>query len=152
MQDLTDFARVFIYDKRGTGLSDPISAAPSLDERMDDIHAVLDAAGSECATLFGISEGGPISALFAATHPARTEGLIVYGSPACGPYDPEAPAAERWAPMLEHIKGTTRRCRRARRRAPWKPLQRNRNRVGRREAGRGSKQQGPAASCTRTRS
>ena len=106
MQDLTDFARVFIYDKRGTGLSDPIPAPPSLDERMDDIRAVLDAAGSERATLFGISEGGPISALFAATHPERTEGLIVYGSLVCGPYDPEAPAAERWGPMLEHIKGT----------------------------------------------
>ena len=49
MQDLTDFARVLIYDKRGTGLSDPITATPSLDERMDDIHAVLDAAGSESA-------------------------------------------------------------------------------------------------------
>jgi pimeloyl-ACP methyl ester carboxylesterase len=62
MRGLTDFARVIVYDKRGTGLSDPIPAAPSLDERMDDVRAVLDAAGSERASLFGISEGGPISA------------------------------------------------------------------------------------------
>jgi pimeloyl-ACP methyl ester carboxylesterase len=106
MEGLTDFARVITYDKRGTGLSDPIAAAPSLDERMDDVRAVLDAAGSERATLFGFSEGGPISAVFAASHPERTEALIVYGSYVCGPHDAEAPAAERWGAMLEHIRGT----------------------------------------------
>jgi pimeloyl-ACP methyl ester carboxylesterase len=74
---LTDFARVITYDKRGTGMSDPIPAAPSLDERMDDVRAVLDAVGSERASLFGISEGGNISAVFAASHPERTERLIV---------------------------------------------------------------------------
>jgi class 3 adenylate cyclase len=106
MQAVTDFARVIAYDKRGTGMSDPIPAAPSLDERMDDVRAVLDAAGSKRATLFGVSEGGPISALFAASHPERTEGLIVYGSIVCSPYDAEAPAAERWAASLEHVRGT----------------------------------------------
>ena len=71
MRGLTDFARVINYDKRGTGMSDPISSAPSLDERMDDILAVLDATGTERATVLGISEGGPIGSMFAATHPDR---------------------------------------------------------------------------------
>jgi pimeloyl-ACP methyl ester carboxylesterase len=106
MQGLADFARVITYDKRGTGLSDPIGAAPSLDERMDDVRAVLDAAGSQRAALFGISEGGPISALFAASHPESTEALIVYGSVVCGPYDAEAPGAEGWRALFEHILGT----------------------------------------------
>jgi pimeloyl-ACP methyl ester carboxylesterase len=106
MQGLTDFARVITYDKRGTGLSDPIPAAPSLDERMDDVRAVLDAAGSERATVFGFSEGGPISALFAASHPQRTEALIVYGSIVCGPYDVDAPGAEGWRVLFEHVLGT----------------------------------------------
>jgi class 3 adenylate cyclase len=105
IEGLASFARVITYDKRGTGMSDPITAPPSLDERMDDLRAVLDAVASERASLFGISEGGPISALFAATHPERAERLIVYGSYVCGPYDPEAPAAERWGATLEHIKG-----------------------------------------------
>jgi pimeloyl-ACP methyl ester carboxylesterase len=106
MQGLADFARVITYDKRGTGLSDPIAAAPSLDERMDDVRAVLDAAGSERATVFGFSEGGPISALFAASHPERTESLIVYGSIVCGPYDVDSPGAERWRVLFEHVLGT----------------------------------------------
>jgi class 3 adenylate cyclase len=106
MQGLTDFARVITYDKRGTGLSDPIPAAPSLDERMDDVRAVLDAADSERASLLGISEGGPISALFAASHPERTERLVLYGSYVCGPYEADAPAAERWATTMGRVLGT----------------------------------------------
>jgi pimeloyl-ACP methyl ester carboxylesterase len=105
MQGLTDFARVIAYDKRGTALSDPVPAAPSLDERMDDVRAVLDAVGSERATVFGISEGGSIGALFAATHPDRTEALILYGAPVCGLQE-GAPAAERWGALLKHIRGT----------------------------------------------
>src|SRR5881396_2579162 len=80
MQGLADFARVITYDKRGTGLSDPIAAAPSLDERMDDVRAVLDAAGSQRATLFGVSEGGPITMLFATTYPERVAALVLYGT------------------------------------------------------------------------
>src|SRR5437588_2905241 len=64
MRGLTDFARVIVYDKRGSGMSDPIPAAPSLDERMDDVLAVLDAARAECATVVGVSEGGAIGVLF----------------------------------------------------------------------------------------
>jgi pimeloyl-ACP methyl ester carboxylesterase len=106
MNGLADFARVITYDKRGTGLSDPITSAPSLDERMDDVRAVLDAAGSERATVFGVSEGGPISALFAATYPERTEALMVYGSVVCGPYDADTPGGDRWQRLFERVLGS----------------------------------------------
>lgn len=76
--------RLILWDKRGTGLSDPVHLVPTLDERVEDLLAVLDAAGSEQATLLGISEGGPMSLLFAASHPQRARGLILYGvSPRC---------------------------------------------------------------------
>ena len=80
LEQLSSFCRMIRLDKRGTGLSDPVPGIPTLEERMEDVHAVMDAAGSERATLFGYSEGGPMSVLFAATYPERTEGLIVYGS------------------------------------------------------------------------
>jgi pimeloyl-ACP methyl ester carboxylesterase len=76
---LASFSRLIIFDKRGTGLSDPVVGAPTLEERMDDVRAVMDAAVSERATLFGISEGAPMSLLFAATYPQRTNALILYG-------------------------------------------------------------------------
>jgi len=78
LDGLAAFARVIVLDKRGNGLSDRISGAASLEERMDDIRAVMDAAGSERATLFAVSEGGPISLLFAATYPARVDALVLY--------------------------------------------------------------------------
>jgi pimeloyl-ACP methyl ester carboxylesterase/class 3 adenylate cyclase len=74
------FARVIHLDKRGTGLSDAIQGIPTLEERMDDVRAVMDAVGSERAFILGESEGGPMSALFAATYPERTLGLILYGA------------------------------------------------------------------------
>jgi len=74
------FSRLIRFDKRGTGLSDRSVGIPHLEERIDDIRAVLDAAGSERAYLFGISEGGPMSILFAATHPDRVAGLILFGT------------------------------------------------------------------------
>src|SRR4051794_2807945 len=77
---LGSFARVIMFDKRGTGLSDPVGNAPPLEQRMDDMQAVMDAAGVEQAALFGISEGGPASILFAATYPNRTTALVLYGS------------------------------------------------------------------------
>jgi class 3 adenylate cyclase/pimeloyl-ACP methyl ester carboxylesterase len=103
MRGLTDFARVIAYDKRGTGMSDPVTAAPSLDERMDDVIAVLDAAGSERATLFGMSEGGPIGTLLAASHPERTERLIIYGSFVCATDRPDAPGFDESARHRERI-------------------------------------------------
>jgi len=79
---LASFSRLIVFDKRGTGLSDRVaeSALPTLEQRMDDIRAVMDAVGSNRAAMFGISEGGPLSTLFAATYPARTAALIMYGT------------------------------------------------------------------------
>ncbi len=74
------FSRLIRFDKRGTGLSDRGVGIPHLDQRIDDIRAVLDAAGSEKAYLFGVSEGGPMSVLFAATYPDRIAGLILFGT------------------------------------------------------------------------
>jgi len=72
--------RVVLFDKRGTGLSDRVAHLPHMDERMDDLRAVMDAVGIERAHLFGISEGGSLAALFAASHPERTQSLVMYGS------------------------------------------------------------------------
>ena len=77
---LASFSRLILFDKRGTGLSDRVGGIPSLEQRMDDVRAVMDAVGSDRAALFGISEGGPMSLLFAATYPARTAALAIYGS------------------------------------------------------------------------
>lgn len=79
---LGSFSRVIIFDKRGTGLSDrvPIDEIPTLEERMDDIRAVMDHAGSKRAALFGNSEGSSVAAVFAATYPERTMALIAYSS------------------------------------------------------------------------
>jgi pimeloyl-ACP methyl ester carboxylesterase len=77
---LASFARVILFDKRGTGLSDRVAEMPTLEVRMDDVRAVMDAAGSSRAALFGWSEGGAMSALFAATYPDRTVALILAGS------------------------------------------------------------------------
>src|ERR1700747_543676 len=69
--ELASFARVILYDKRATGLSDPVDGVPTLESRSDDLRAVLDAVGSDSAALFGFSEGGPISVMLAATYPER---------------------------------------------------------------------------------
>jgi class 3 adenylate cyclase len=77
---LAAFSRLILFDKRGTGLSDRIAGAPDLEVRMDDVRAVMDAVGSERAAVFGISEGGAMSMLFAATYPERTRALVLYGT------------------------------------------------------------------------
>jgi pimeloyl-ACP methyl ester carboxylesterase len=77
---LASFSRLILWDKRGTGLSDPVVGVPALEERIDDLKAVLDAVGSERTALWGISEGGPMSIMFAATYPERTTELILYGT------------------------------------------------------------------------
>lgn len=78
-EGLGSFARLIYFDKRGTGMSDRVSGAPTLETRMDDVRAVMDAAGCERAALVGWSEGVGMSALFAATYPDRTWGLVLYG-------------------------------------------------------------------------
>jgi pimeloyl-ACP methyl ester carboxylesterase len=82
LERLGSFCRLIMFDKRGTGLSDPVppERPPTLEVRMDDVRAVLDAADSEHASLLGFSEGGAMAALFAATYPQRTRSLILWGS------------------------------------------------------------------------
>jgi pimeloyl-ACP methyl ester carboxylesterase len=77
---LARFCRLIMFDKRGTGLSDRTGGVSTLEQRMDDVRAVMDAVGSQRAALFGISEGGAMSVLFAATYPERTRALILYGA------------------------------------------------------------------------
>jgi pimeloyl-ACP methyl ester carboxylesterase len=81
---LATFSRLILFDKRGVGLSDrvPEDRLPNLETRMDDVRAVMDAVGSERAVVFGVSEGGPMSILFAATYPERTIALVLYGTQA----------------------------------------------------------------------
>jgi len=78
LRRLASFSRLILLDRRGTGLSDRVVELPTLEQRMDDIRAVMDAAGSERAALFGISEGGPMCLMFAATYPTRTRALVLY--------------------------------------------------------------------------
>jgi pimeloyl-ACP methyl ester carboxylesterase len=80
LNKLSGFCRVVMFDKRGTGLSDRVAHLPHMDERMDDLRAVIDAAGVERASILGISEGGSLAALFAASHPERSRSLVLYGA------------------------------------------------------------------------
>jgi len=88
---LGSFARLIYFDKRGTGMSDRAAGIPTLEERMDDVRAVMDAAGSERAAVVGISEGGPLSLLFAATYPERVSSLVLWGTSACFSGAPDYP-------------------------------------------------------------
>jgi pimeloyl-ACP methyl ester carboxylesterase len=99
LSGLAKFARVIHFDKRGTGMSDRVTGAPTLEARMDDVRAVMDAAGSERAAVMGWSEGVAMCVLFAATFPERTSALVLYGGTArelrapdypWGPTEPEA--------------------------------------------------------------
>jgi len=91
LEQLSSFCRLIRFDKRGTGLSDRQAGIATMEERMDDVRAVMDAAGSERAFVMGVSEGGPLSALFAATYPERVLGLIIYGACACDTKKPDYP-------------------------------------------------------------
>jgi class 3 adenylate cyclase/alpha-beta hydrolase superfamily lysophospholipase len=75
---LASFSRLIMFDRRGSGLSDPVASGPTLEEQMDDVVAVMDAAGSERAAVFALLEGGAMAALFAATHPERATALVLY--------------------------------------------------------------------------
>jgi class 3 adenylate cyclase/pimeloyl-ACP methyl ester carboxylesterase len=100
LQRLASFSRLICFDKRGTGLSDRVTSIPTLEERMEDVRAVMDAVGSRRAALFGVSEGGPMSVLFAATYPDRTGALILYGSYARRAWAPDNP----WGRKEEDLK------------------------------------------------
>ena len=91
-ESLARQTRLIAWDKRGTGLSDPTVHVPPLDERMDDLRAVMDAADAQCPALFGMSEGGPMSILFAATYPERVRSMVLYGTlPRFSPDPPDYP-------------------------------------------------------------
>ncbi len=94
LKRLASFSRLMLLDRRGTGLSDRVVGLPTLEQRMDDVRAVMDAAGSRQAALVGISEGGPMCILFAATYPERTTALVLCGTMATGRRQPDYP----WAP------------------------------------------------------
>lgn len=106
LRRLASFSRLILFDKRGTGLSDrvPNDQLPTLEERMDDVRAVMDAVGSERAAVFGFSEGGNMSALFAATYPERTTALITFGTFAKRVWSADYP----WAPKPEEREETYR--------------------------------------------
>ncbi len=99
LKRLSSFSRLIMFDKRGTGLSDrvPINQLPTLEERMDDLRAVMEAAGSNRAAVFGFSEGANLCALFAATYPEKTHSLIMFGSFAKRLWSPDHP----WGPTME---------------------------------------------------
>jgi pimeloyl-ACP methyl ester carboxylesterase len=98
---LASFSRLIYFDKRGTGMSDPVDDVPTLEERMDDVRAVMDAAGSERAAFFGFSEGGAMALLFAATYPDRTRALALWGAMARTTYAPDYPIAPRYEDYIE---------------------------------------------------
>jgi len=103
---LASFCRLIRFDKRGTGMSDRVAGPATLEQRMDDVRAVMEAAGSTRAALYGVSEGGPMSILFAATYPERTRALVLYGSyprRVAAPDYPWAPTPEWWQTYAEDI-------------------------------------------------
>lgn len=110
-RQLSRFSRMIIFDKRGTGLSDRTADLPTLEQRMDDVRAVMDAAGSERATLVGMSEGGPMALLFAATYPERVGALVLWGTYARIAWSPDYPdgvdarAGEAFANQVERSWG-----------------------------------------------
>ena len=95
LERLSSMGRLIRFDKRGTGMSDRPPGVPDLETRMHDVLAVMDAAGSQRATLFGYSEGGPMAVLFAATHPERVSELVLFGSYAKRTWSPDYPHAQR---------------------------------------------------------
>lgn len=92
---LAKLGRLILFDKRGTGLSDRVLGIASLEERMDDVRAVMDAVGAERAVVVGVSEGGPMCTLFAATHPDRTQALVTLGAYARRNWAPDYPIGRR---------------------------------------------------------
>jgi class 3 adenylate cyclase len=102
---LAGFSRLILFDKRGTGLSDRVAGIANLEERMDDVRAVMDAAGSDRAALLGFSEGGPMSLMFAATYPERVHALALYGSYARHP-TLSAENIEQHAELIHKLWGT----------------------------------------------
>jgi pimeloyl-ACP methyl ester carboxylesterase len=109
LRRLASFSRLLLLDRRGTGLSDPVAKLPTLEERMDDVRAVMDAAGSSRAALLGVSEGGPMCALFAATYPERTTALVLcntFARNVIGEGYPFGHTRQDWESFLERVEET----------------------------------------------
>ena len=106
LRRLAGFSRLINFDKRGTGLSDPVESAVNFDERMDDIRAVMDGAGAQRAALLGFSEGVALSALFAASHPDRVAALVLYDGVIFGSEVDDAPDEPQWRDTVDAIRGT----------------------------------------------
>ena len=107
VEGLTRSSRLLLFDKRGSGHSDPVRQVPTLETRMDDIRAVMDAAGSERAVLWAAQEGSRIALLFAATYPERTTALVLYDPTARGLWAPDypwAPSEDDWRQELREIR------------------------------------------------
>ena len=103
--EFASFARIIQYDKLGTGASDPIVEVPTLESRADELHAVLDAAGSDRPAFFGLSQGGPISVMFAASYPQRVQALILFGTFVSGsPEDDGSPGRAEWITLLNRVR------------------------------------------------
>ena len=111
LERLASFARVMVFDKRGVGMSDrvPEDRLPSLEVRIDDARAVMDAVGSERVVVLGHSEGGPMATLFAASHPERTIALILFGTGACWNNAPDYPFSEPQREFDEHYRAFSER-------------------------------------------
>ena len=107
---LASFSRLILFDKRGTGMSDPVptSALPTLEQRMDDVRAVMDAVGSTSAAIFGASEGGNMSLLFAAANPERTTAVCTFGSTARRLWAEDYPWAPTWEQRQADMAGVER--------------------------------------------
>lgn len=105
--ELALFARIIQYDKLGTGASDPIVEVPTLESRADELHAVLDAVGSDRPALFGFSQGGPISVMFAASYPQRVRALILFGSFVDGSLEDDgSPGRAKWITLMNRVRGS----------------------------------------------
>jgi class 3 adenylate cyclase len=100
---LASFARLIIFDKRGTGMSDPVDGVPSLETRMDDVRAVMDAATSRRAVILGREEGVPLSLLFGATYPERTSALVLWGGYARAMWAPDYPCGRTEEAYQHHL-------------------------------------------------
>lgn len=107
---LASFCRLIIFDKRGTGMSDRAQGIANLETRMDDVRAVMDAAGSERAALFGVSEGGPMCTLFAATYPERTWALVLFAAFPRAMWAPDYPVGDTEEEVRQELEELERRA------------------------------------------
>jgi pimeloyl-ACP methyl ester carboxylesterase len=121
LERLASFSRLILFDKRGTGLSDPVAGPATLEERVDDLRAVMDAVGSEQAAVLGVSEGGAMAMLFAAQHPERTRALVLYATTPRFTAAPGFPCGSDPTDMAELLDGLVERWGSGRGLSAWAP-------------------------------